>query len=352
MKQLEKIFENRTIRDLACHFSQSPQQFNTLQETDSELIALDGDASYYLAVTIDTIADEISEGLYRDPFTMGWVTVMANLSDLAAVGAEPIGLVMATSLERSRNKAFRHRIAQGMEEACREVGTFILGGDLNFTHSISLTGCAIGTVPKKMKLTRIGCMEGDAVFLSGSAGSGNALGLARKTNLPEDMYPEKSYRPKARTKEAVLLRKYASCCMDTSDGLFITIDQLIRLNNRGFSIDADWENILEKKAFELCKKMNVPFWFMAAGIHGEFELLFTIPFPKVPSFLREAHRTDFYPILLGKIIDAPRFEITRKTGTTAEIDMTPLRNLWDKTSRNINHILEKHYSFGKTWGLN
>jgi thiamine-monophosphate kinase len=195
-------------------------------------------------------------------------------------------------------------------------------------------------------------MEGDAIFLSGKAGSGNALGLARKTNSPEEMYPEKSYRPIARTREALLVRKFASCCMDTSDGLFITIDQLIRLNNRGFSIEADWENVLEREVFKLCEKMNVPFWFMAAGIHGEFELLFTIPVPKVQSFLREAHRMDFHPISLGKIINVPDFEIISESGKSTKIDMTPLRNLWDITSGNISHILKKHYSLGKTWGLN
>ena len=191
MKKLNDIFENQAIGHLARYFSRAPFQTNKLHESDAELIALNGDKSNYLAITIDTIADEISEGLYRDPFTMGWVTVMASLSDLAAVGAEPIGIVTAISLDVSRDKTFRSNIARGIEEACRQLGTFLLGGDLNITHSISLTGCAIGTVPKKMKLTRLGCKREDVIFLSGKAGSGNALGLARKTNLPEEMYPEK-----------------------------------------------------------------------------------------------------------------------------------------------------------------
>ena len=89
MTQLEKIFENKTISELVHRFSRSPQQSNRLHETDAELIAINSNKSDYLAVTIDTIADEISEGLYKDPFTMGWITVMANFSDLAAVGAEP-----------------------------------------------------------------------------------------------------------------------------------------------------------------------------------------------------------------------------------------------------------------------
>jgi thiamine-monophosphate kinase len=351
MNQLEKIHENRTIGNLARNFLRSPHQSNGLHETDAELIALEGDESRLLAITIDTIADEIAEGLYRDPFTMGWVTVMASFSDLAAVGAEPIGIVTAVSLERSRNASFRRRIAEGMEQACRRVGSFILGGDLNFTHSISLTGCAIGQVSRNRKIARIGCHAGDVVFLSGRAGSGNALGLARKTRLPDEVYPEKKYRPVARTREALLVRQYASCCMDTSDGLFITIDQLIRLNGRGFSIRTDWEDILEKDACRLCEGMNVPFWFMAAGIHGEFELLFTVPESKTQAFLREAARMDFHPISLGIITQDPHFELSLESGKKTAIDMTHLRNLWDKTSGDIGQILEEHFSSGKSWGL-
>jgi thiamine-monophosphate kinase len=352
MKQLENILENQNIGELAHQFSRSSQQLNQLHETDSELIDIKGNESDYLAITIDTISDEIAEGLYKDPFTMGWVTVMANLSDLAAVGANPIGIVTAVSLEKSREKTFRNRIAQGIEEACRKAGTFILGGDLNITRSISLTGCAIGTVPKTRELTRIGLKEGDVLYLSGKAGGGNALGLTRKINLPEEMYPEKTYRPIARIKEGQLIGKFASSCMDTSDGLFITIDQLIRLNDRGCSIVANWEQILEKGVYQLCTKLDIPYWFMAAGIHGEFELVFTVPYKNVSPFLEQAQKMDFHPISLGKIIDTPRFEITQKSQKTAVIDMTPLRNLWTDIPGNMSYIIEKHYTFGQKWGLN
>lgn len=352
MRELDNILENRSIKEFVRHYARSPHQSNVTHESDAEIIDMGTDSPHYLAITIDTIADEISEGLYKDPFTMGWVLAMSNFSDLAAVGADPLGIVTALSLECSRGRSFRKRIAQGMEKACRRIGTFILGGDLNITPSISLTGCAIGTVPKNNKLTRIGCKEGDAVFLSGRIGSGNALGLARKMRLTEDMVAEESYRPIARTREAQMIRGYASCCMDTSDGLFITIDQLIRLNHQGFSIRVTWEKLLDRNAFQLCKKMNVPFWFMAAGIHGEFELVFTVPAKKVSSFLKRSHRMDFHPIPIGRITELPHFELTLGKDKTAVIDMAPLRNLWGKSPFDLNLILEKHYSLGKTWGLN
>lgn len=349
---MDDILENRAIGSLARYFSPSPNKINRLHESDAELVALAGEKSRYLAVTIDTIADEITQGLYRDPYTIGWVTVMASLSDLAAVGANPVGLVTALSLEIYRDETFRSEMARGMEEACRQSETFLLGGDLNMTDSISLTACAIGTVPAKMKLTRMGCLKGDVVFLSGKAGIGNALGLARKANLTEDVFPEKAYRPRARLKEGQLIRKFATSCMDTSDGLFITIDQLIRLNEKGYSIKVDWEDVLKPEVLHLCASMKIPRWFMAAGIHGEFELVFTIPAKEVQSFLEQAQKMNFHPIALGKIIDEPRFEITPKSQKTVVIDMTPLRNLWENVTEDISVIIEQHHLWGKKWGLN
>lgn len=97
--------------------------------------------------------------------------------------------------------------------------------------------------------------------------------------------------------------------------------------------------------------MTVPFWFMAAGIHGEFELVFTVPAKNVPSFLKQAHQMDFYPISLGKIIDTPHFEIIQNSKKPVVIDMTPLRNLWENTTGDIRNIIEQHHSWGKKWGL-
>jgi hypothetical protein len=61
MKKLNEILENQAIGNLARFFSRSPNQTNKLHESDAELVALDGDKSRYLALTIDTVADEIAE---------------------------------------------------------------------------------------------------------------------------------------------------------------------------------------------------------------------------------------------------------------------------------------------------
>ncbi|MDH5705643.1 MAG: hypothetical protein OEZ45_06450, partial [Candidatus Aminicenantes bacterium] len=171
------------------------------------------------------------------------------------------------------------------------------------------------------------------------------------SKLPEEYFPEELYRPRARIKEGQLIRKYATCCMDTSDGLLITLDQLIRLNNLGFVIEADWKKILAADVYLLCDKTAIPHWFMAAGIHGEFELVFSVPSEKTQSFLQAAKHIDFHPIELGVVQQKPDLTLVLPTEKKADIDMAPLRNLWADGRADLNRLLQEHYACGRKWGL-
>jgi thiamine-monophosphate kinase len=326
MKTLEKILENLEINSWVRNFSRSPHQFNKPHETDAELIEIEGNDSQLLAVTIDSVAEEINEGFYQDPFTMGWVTVMANFSDLSAVGADPLGIVISVSVEPTRSEAFSQGIAQGMEAACRKLEVFILGGDTNTTRTISLTGCAIGVVTKEKKMTRIGCQSGDVIFLSGRAGSGSAIGLARLANLPEEYFSESCYRPTARIKEGQLIRNYATCCMDTSDGVIHTLDQLMRLNNLQFILNDNWDEIINSIALKICQAQNIPPWLMLAGLHGEFELCFTIRPQDRADFLEAAEQMEWNPIQIGEVREGDGVKI-KSQGRLIEIDTALIRNL-------------------------
>lgn len=84
------LLENNFFARLTSSFQRSPQQINHLNESDSELLRLDNDS--ILAITTDCIVEEIETGLYDDPYLIGWMLVVVNLSDLAAVGARPLGL--------------------------------------------------------------------------------------------------------------------------------------------------------------------------------------------------------------------------------------------------------------------
>jgi len=198
MKEMDKIVENRLIDQWLKGFTRPANRVNAAHEADAELVEMSGCPDSYLAVTIDTVAEEIAEGIYRDPFTAGWVAIVASLSDLSAVGADPLGLLVAVTLDQSKGAEFQAGVAQGMEAACRAGGTAILGGDTNFGDRTILTGCALGLVPKSRVMTRRGCSAGDVVYASGRFGTGNALGLARLAGFrPPDQDPGLGVRCRA-----------------------------------------------------------------------------------------------------------------------------------------------------------
>jgi thiamine-monophosphate kinase len=86
MYKLNSILENQKINKLLSDFRRSPHQLNKPHESDAEIIKLN-DA--LLAITTDSISEEILTGLYDDPYIIGWMIVTVNMSDLAAVGSSP-----------------------------------------------------------------------------------------------------------------------------------------------------------------------------------------------------------------------------------------------------------------------
>jgi thiamine-monophosphate kinase len=351
MKQLEEISENLLINTWVRHFVRAPHQVNKPHETDAEMIELEQDPEHYLAITIDTVAEEITLGFYREARTMGWVSVMASVSDLAAVGADPLGLVISVSIEPQHEGEFSDGIARGMAEACQALGVFILGGDTNSSPTTSLTGCAIGLVPRNELMTRRGCKPGDVVFITGPMGCGNALGLVKLANLPEDYFPESLYRPMARLKEASVLRKFANCCMDTSDGFLTTLDQLMRINQLGFLIDSEWEKILSPRVLQLCAMTQTPPWLMLAAPHGEFELVFTIPEERTERFAAHAAAAGIQAIRVGRVQESPTISLQPPSRARIDVDMAPLRNLFQTVGGDVERYLKEFRAFGEKWGL-
>ena len=140
---IDPIAENRLIERLTKRFRRSPLQINRLQESDAEIIRLGNAEGACLAATTDSIAEEIGMGLYTDPYLIGWMTVMVNMSDLAAVGARPLGILIAEILPPNLTEEWISRLQQGIEESCRACDSFVLGGDTNAGAQLSLTGCAI-----------------------------------------------------------------------------------------------------------------------------------------------------------------------------------------------------------------
>jgi thiamine-monophosphate kinase len=306
------------IEKLAGTLPRSPLLLNGLCESDAELIRLPG-TDVALAVTTDAIAEEIAAGLYSDPYLIGWMAVMVNASDLAAVGAEPLGILLNETLPADLDPAFIDRLQSGIRDALEACGLHLLGGDTNFSPTMQIAATAVGIVSTGLPLTRLGCAPGDRLYASAPLGIGSAFALSRI----DPNAPAISYRPLARIREGRLLRGVASCGMDTSDGVVPTLDELIRLNRLGFRIDAPLADILHPAALEAAARAGLPEWLMLAGPHGEFELLFTVSPDADDRLQAEARTIDWTPIPIGFVTPQPGLWLGSN-----RLDSTRIRDLY------------------------
>ena len=333
---MKQLLENQILQRLTSNLPRHPKQLNAFLESDAELIPLN--EKMILAVTADTLVEEIETGLYQDPFLIGWMSVMANLSDLAAVGAKPIGLVLIQHLPNDLSDEFLEALQSGINKACEATGTFVLGGDTNTSEKLQVGATAVGMLEAGKTIMRRGCGVGDLLFASGPFGAGSAYAFTRLLSSGDGRtFP---YQPAARLQEGPLVRKYGSACIDTSDGFLPAIANLIEINGKGFKLSNGVEALMSVEVEELAKQAPIPSWFFLAGPHGEFELLFTIPSKQEDAFLAEAKAMNWKPLKLGQVIDRPHLYFS-ENNSKRQVDPFRLANLFSESGGQARVYLNK-----------
>ena len=157
------------------------------------------------------------------PETIGRKLLRVNLSDLAAMGAAPLGYLMTTALPRDLPADWLGRFVDGLAADQAEYGITVLGGDTVSTPGpLSLSLTILGTVAPGAALRRAGARPGDAIYVSGTIGDG-ALGLrVLQGRLAGDAAGQlaRRYRlPEPRLALGQALAGVARAAMDVSDGL-------------------------------------------------------------------------------------------------------------------------------------
>ena len=316
---------------LAGRFLRSEHQLNARHEADAELIRIPGTETT-LAITTDAIVEEIETGLYEDPYLIGWMTVAANASDLAAVGADPLGILVNETLPVEASEGFIEALQRGVDDASRSMGLPVLGGDTNRSSRLHIGATAMGIIPDGQPMTRRGITQGDVLFASAPVGRGTAYAVLQ---LQGTGLSSTTFRPRGRLAEGAVGRRYASACMDSSDGVIATLDELMRLNHIGFDLQTPVAAMLDPWALSVCQQTELPDWMMLAGPHGEFELLFTVPETNVGPFLDAATECDWHPVRLGRTTEYPALRLS-VDGRKVTLDTTVVRNLFDEVGGNVD----------------
>ena len=204
--------------------------------------------------------DMMAEGTHylpdADPFDVAWKLVATNLSDLAAKGADPVGVLLGYSLSDKDE-----RFIEGLQEALIRFDVPLMGGDTirakgPATHGLTAIGRATHTpVP-----SREGAKVGDAIYVTGE------LGRALLGFEGDQDHSDAFSRPTPRLKEGQALAPLVTAMMDVSDGLLLDCWRLAEASNATCALESKLIPVAKADRFNDCIRWG-----------DDYELLCTAP---------------------------------------------------------------------------
>lgn len=252
-----------------------------------------------MVVTTDMFAEGIHFDLVYTPLVhLGYKVVVANLSDLYAMGATPKQITVSLAVSSKFSVEALEQLYEGIGRACARYDVDLVGGDTTSSMTglvISVT--AIGQVEKGKAIYRNGAKAGDLVCVSGDLGGAYAgLQILRRENdvymvnpnaQPDlskyDYVLERQLKPEARRDVIEALKKHQitpTAMIDVSDGLASDILHICKQSGCGVKI---YENKLplDAQTEEVAAELNMDATMIAMNGGEDYELLFTIPAEQV-----------------------------------------------------------------------
>lgn len=237
-------------------------------------------------------------------FQMGFKAVTVNVSDLAAMGASPIGFLLSIALPKDLEVNNFKEIIGGVIDACDYYKIPLIGGDTNEASEIIISGTALGLCDKPlMKNTS---NAGDLICLTGDIGLA-ALGF----NLKEDnIYTKKALKPIARLGEGKVIKDSgATSATDITDGLASELYEM-KPDSLGFMIYEDKLNISHEYK-DISSELGLNYLDLLLHVGEDFELIFTIDKDNDLNI-------DF--TIIGEVNNSNKIQITLSNGEVREIE--------------------------------
>ncbi len=267
-----------------------------------------------LVITTDMLHRTTDFPAEMTPWQMGWMSAAVNLSDIAAMGAEPAGLLMAIGMPADTEITFIEELAKGMQACAEFCGTSVIGGDLDTHAELTITGTALGRVKKSQLLLRRGARSGDLVCVTGYTGSaGAALEALQSGKTVSETVLKALFEPIPRTKEARQLAESGAVTsmMDTSDGLAMSLYDLARESHVGFKIRESTLPILKEVREFVSSPEELAELSLYTG--GDFELLMTIDPQKLKKVQNICNLTvigECTKYEAGIMLESPEYKLT------------------------------------------
>lgn len=231
-------------------------------EDDCAVLEIGGET---LVLTHDAMVEGVHFLSGQDPADVAWKLVATNISDIAAKGAEPVGVLLGYQLGQDDA-----RFVAGLREALAHYGAPLLGGDTvgrGGPQHVGLT--AIGRATFRPVPSRGGAQAGDRLWLTGALG-GAMVGLEALRAGSGDSLAYR--RPVARLAEGIALAPLVTAMMDVSDGLLLDAWRMARASGVSLAVD--------RAAVPLACPESRRDEALRWG--DDYELLFTLPAAAAP----------------------------------------------------------------------
>jgi thiamine-monophosphate kinase len=286
---------------------------------------------HQMVVTTDMLIDGVHfSDRTTSPEDVGWRAAAVNLSDLAAMGAKPWGLVMSVGLPPDTTIAWIEGVYRGFSECLKTYGTELVGGDTVRSPVRTLAVTAFGQVYKNHLIQRHTARVGDAIVMTGLHGLSKAgLELLLDQNLGKKLLaPIKicdrilagqeliqeicryHQRPIPRFDAIAVLHKilkqqnplkdFVVSGMDSSDGLADAIAQICRASKVGAKIY--WRSLPIHRAVRTLAGEHALDWVLYGG--EDFELILCMPMEVAEQFVHQLSSA----VIIGEIIKGDQID--------------------------------------------
>ena len=269
MATLKDVGERRLIANIRSIVRQSDDAVG--MDDDAVVLRTDGD----IVASTDVVTFERHMPPTMSYEKFGWMAAAVNFSDLAAMGARPIGLLTSLSMPQDMDEHDLYDIVSGMDQCAEFVGTYIVGGDTKpGTGTVACT--ALGSMEGRRPMMRSGAKVGDVVAVTGPLG-GPAAGFAALENgidAEDAIFSLMVPVPMVEAGIKLASTGKVTSCIDLSDGLATAANTVCGQSGVGMEIVFDFLPVAEDVE-DVCKKTGRSLKDMVIGWGGEYELLFT-----------------------------------------------------------------------------
>ena len=279
-----------------------------------------------LAATMDTLVEGRHFPAAAEPEALGHKALAVNLSDLAAMGAEPAWAMLALTLPQA-DSDWLDAFMRGLSALAGRHGVALVGGDTT-RGPLSITLQVQGFVEPDRALRRDAGRVGDHLLVSGTLGDAAlALNRLQAGTAPGEVDPgllARLERPTPRVELGRLLRGLASAAIDLSDGLLADLGHVCAASGVGAEIDLR-RLPLSPQVASACADGD---WSPALAGGDDYELLFSVPPERLAAVTGACARAGETVKEIGRLVDEPGIRLVHPDGRVTE-----------ETPRGFDHFL-------------